>query len=277
MPTSTSTLIYPLAALPQACLGAALRLLLSGCLALAAHAAQAEPEHRSETVATSSSARELQLRVGADELADEIFLIDVHVGNGRLRLIGSQREDISVVVQLVLANEGHGESRLLSDAVAGAALARHTRDGGVFLQINYPAQFSPGQIIERWTVLVPERLSAEIEMSAGQLRVVDVGGGVDAQLGFGDIDISVPGGPVRGAVSNGNIRVFSASDQLGNVRLSALRGRSLLRIGDDLVRPAPARGPASHVSYTGAGVDNFWLHAQMGNISMQVLSRRAGL
>ncbi len=244
-------------------------LLLVSALTLGANVAWAEEP--------SSSARELRLMLGADQLSDEIFLIDVHVGSGRIRLIGSQRKDVAVNIEVTLANDGHGQSRLLADAVAGAALQHDRRDGGLFLQIHYPAQFSPGQIIERWTVMVPERMSGEIEMSAGQSRVVDVGGGVDAQLGFGDIDISVPGGPVRAAVSNGNIRVFSASDQLGNVRLSALRGRSLLRIGDESVRPAPARGPASHVSYAGPGDDNFWLHAQMGNISMQVLTRQAGL
>lgn len=230
--------------------------------------------------APSAGAQGLDERVRSIQRSlspDRLRMLDVHAGAGSVRLIGADRDDIEVIVRLSFPGGGVVSRPPLAEAFSAAGLGVEVREGTLHLQIDYAAEVAPGEIMEHWKLLVPRRLAAEIEMTAGDLRVIDLQGGVDAQLGFGDIEISVPGGPVQAAVSTGNVTVLSSSDHLGSVSISSLTGQTSLFLDGRKVRSAPARGPASRVDWHGKGHDRVVLHAQMGNISMRAPEQRIGL
>jgi hypothetical protein len=121
---------------------------------------------------------------------------------------------------------------------------------------------------ETWTLEVPARLAARLELAVGDLDVRGLEGGVKLSVNVGDIEAEVPRGDITARTNVGDIRVTSATDSYGDVELEASVGDTHLTQGAHRVRHPKPAGAGNRISLDGPGRDRIQLKTSVGDATL---------
>lgn len=195
--------------------------------------------------------------------AASLRTISVNAGVGKIEVTG--RATDQVVLRLVLKPKENrnwlGHSRQ-GDPNA-AELVTSTRGDKLLLDLDVKGDRDA--LEEEWTLEVPARLGARLEVNVGNIEARDLSGGVDLQCGVGDIIAEVPEGDIDARVSVGDIRITSATPSYGNVSLKSNVGDVHLEMkGHHVKHPKPASA-GNRISLEGPGKDRISLKVNVGD------------
>jgi hypothetical protein len=133
-----------------------------------------------------------------------------------------------------------------------------------------------GNVEATWTITVPARFSARIDVHNGAAVVNGLAGGVDASVSAGlagergTIDVNVPRGRLNLTMGVGNIRAVRASSEFSNATVRATVGDAeLYLLGHEIVAPHEP-GPGHHVSLDGKGPESLSLKVSVGDVSLKI-------
>ena len=203
--------------------------------------------------------RELKAVVSADGI-DEI-LLDGHDGKAVIEV--GDGEQIQIRVTIKAKRRG-----LVYKSSAGRAYVEDARlktdERGGTLEVTLSDDRGRKDVEETWTIVVPRRLAVVAEMSAAQIEIADVTGGVEVHLGVGKVEIDVPRGSIEVKVSVGNAIVTTATDSFGDVDLRAQVGNTRLWISGHRIKYSDPPGPGSKISMEGEGRDQVSVYVQVG-------------
>ena len=121
---------------------------------------------------------------------------------------------------------------------------------------------------ETWTLEVPARLAARLELAVGDMDVRGLEGGLKLSVNVGDIEADVPRGDITARTNVGDIRVTSATDSYGDVELEASVGDTHLTQGDHRVRHPKPAGAGNRISLDGPGRDRIRIKTNVGDASL---------
>jgi hypothetical protein len=133
-----------------------------------------------------------------------------------------------------------------------------------------------GNIEAEWTITVPARFSARIDMHDGTIRVDGIAGGLEARVssglggGHGTMDVTVPRGSLALSMGVGNIRASRADTAFSSAVVRATVGDAQLSLlGHEIVAPHEP-GPGHRVSLDGKGPDTLSLNVSVGDVSLKI-------
>ncbi len=209
--------------------------------------------------------RELTAEVSADGI-DEI-LLDGHDGKAVIEVGDGDRIELRVTIKAKRRG-------LVYKSSAGRAYVEDARletDGrrGT-LEVTLSEGRGRKDVEEAWTIVVPRRLAVVVEMSAAQIEIADVTGGVEVRLGVGKVQVDVPRGSIKVKVSVGNAIVTTATDSFGDVDLCAQVGNTRLWIGGHRIKYSDPPGPGSKISMEGEGRDQVSVYVQVGDAFLRI-------
>jgi len=125
---------------------------------------------------------------------------------------------------------------------------------------------------ERWTLLVPARLAAEIKLDVGDIEARDLEGGMRVSVNVGNIELDVPRGAIDAKVNVGDIKGRTATDAYDDVRLESNVGEADLRVGSQRINSSNKRryGPGEDVHWSGSGRDRIRMEVNVGDASLVI-------
>lgn len=150
-------------------------------------------------------------------------------------------------------------------------------NGALKLVLTYPAGRHPGDIGEKWTVLVPARLALDANLGEGALFIRGVAGGVRAHVHAGDLDISVPQGSLDASVQYGRVHAITAETSPGAISVASGHGLAALDWNGKYYGPPEQQGFWAHVhlggnsvAQRGGGGNDLKLLASFGEADLRV-------
>lgn len=133
-----------------------------------------------------------------------------------------------------------------------------------------------GNIEATWTITVPARFSARVDMHDGAVIVSGLSGGVEADVNAGvggqrgSIDVQVPRGRLALSMGVGNIRATRGSTEFSSAVVRATVGDAeLFLLGHEIVAPHEP-GPGHRVSLDGKGPDTLSVKVSVGDVSLKI-------
>jgi len=196
------------------------------------------------TAATGETLKTLNMSRPAEGLTS----IEIRAGVGDVQVEGNTSGEVIVQVE-VRSKTGLFSSDHRSRREA-EALQLETRDAGGALALSLgPEHHGDTHWSERWTVRVPAAFAASVKLGVGEIQVLDLGGGVKAEIGVGDVRIE---GTYE---SFGDIH---ASCGVGDVSLRTPSGRN--RGEGFIAHSLSADGPGKAAIRAEAGVGDVKIH-----------------
>lgn len=126
------------------------------------------------------------------------------------------------------------------------------------------------RVEEKWTLEIPERLAARVELGVGEMNIRGLSGGVHLRLGVGDINAEVLEGDIDAEVGVGDARIRTSSKSYGRVSLEASVGDTHLELPNHTVKyPKPA-GAGNRISLDGTGKDRIRVEAGVGDARLTI-------
>ncbi|GEM_PF-1464273 len=230
---------------------AALALSLSLVLATPAAAASDDPDYR--LVTKSFPAAKLKE-----------FSVKGHVG--KIRVNATASDEIRLRLELrAKSYSGWLFGRRRGDPHA-AQLDADVHGEALSLNLDYKGDRDG--LEETWTLDVPARLAAQIELAVGDMDVRGLRGGLKLSVNVGDIEADVPEGSITAKTNVGDITVTSATDSFGAVDLSANVGDTHLTQRGHRVRYRKPPGAGNHITLDGPGRDRIRLETNVGDATL---------
>jgi hypothetical protein len=198
--------------------------------------------------------------LSADIPAKGVDRLELAAGAGELHITASP--DDAVHVKLVLDQEPHsflGLFHWMSSGTAkdlmGAGLSESVAGGVLKLGISYPSGDDHGDVKQKWTIAVPARFAASVDMEAGMLSIKDLSGGVTTHLSAGYTDIHVPAGPVHARQSAGRIRIIRDDPQPGTVHAGSTFGLAIMSFDGKFLGPPQKQGFWNSLHFFGNSIE----------------------
>lgn len=202
--------------------------------------------------------------------------ITVNAGVGQLRISPSPDDNVHVQIRLEPKSEHflwffHWMTQSTPEAVKQVSLQQQQKNGQLTYSLNYPDHLDDGDVKQNWTLQVPARLSANVEMKVGQVDVNGMNGGVAVNLNVGEITVNAPSGSIRATVNVGQIRASSATTQPGNINLTSTLGDARLYMeGQSVHEHAHRSGLGRSIDVPGKGPDAMKLDVNIGEVSLHI-------
>lgn len=198
----------------------------------------------------------------------QAFRVDARVGDVRVR--ATNTNEVSLRLELEARREGSswfGRDR--KGDPHGVELEASTSSGMLRLTLRGERK----GLHERWTLTVPARLAAEIELEVGDVEARDLAGGVRVHVNVGDITLDVARGAIDAEVNVGDIKARTATDAYEEVRLESSVGDADLRVGTNRIESRNKRryGPGEDVRWSGIGRDRIRMEVNVGDASLVIL------
>lgn len=122
-----------------------------------------------------------------------------------------------------------------------------------------------------WTVVLPARLALALEGGVGSFRIRGVAGGVNAKIGVGSLDATLPNGPATIDNGVGRVKLDVASAAYGTVDLTAGVGDVAFTVNGRTNRTGyEHRFVASTQQVTGSGHTNYTLKVGTGHVVLNL-------
>lgn len=138
------------------------------------------------------------------------------------------------------------------------------------LSLALPASLDDDDFKERWTIAVPARFAADLELGVGQMTIRGVAGGVDASVDVGDLTIEVPGGAIEGSVDVGDLELRTEATGSGDISLEADVGDVDLELGGRRIRTDGGYGPGASIRLEGKDGPRIRLSVDVGDIDARI-------
>jgi len=197
------------------------------------------------------------------------FCVDARVGDVRIR--ATSGSEISLKLELEARREGgwllgsKGDPRdvELEESSSGGTLRLSLRGERKGLQ-------------ERWTLLVPAKLAAEVKVDVGDVEARDIEGGARITVNVGNIELDIPRGAIDAKVNVGDIKARTGTDAYDDVRLESNVGDADLRVGSQRVGTSNKRryGPGEDAHWSGTGRDRIRMEVNVGDASLVIAKTR---
>lgn len=202
--------------------------------------------------------------------------ITVNAGVGQLRISPSPDDRVHVQVTLEPKSEHflwffHWMTQSAPEAVKRVTLQQQIQNGELTYSLAYPDHLDDGDVKQNWTIQLPARLSAKVDMKVGQVDVNGIGGGAEVNLNVGEITVNTPSGPIKATVNVGQIRASSETTQPGNINMSSTLGDARLYLqGQSVHEHAHRSGLGRSIDVPGKGPDTMKLEVNIGEVSLHI-------
>jgi hypothetical protein len=196
--------------------------------------------------------------------AESLQRISVTAGVGKIEVSGGAQNQVTLHLELTPKRFHNGWlGRSEEGDPNDAELVAETH--GDELRLDLDVKGDRDGLEENWTLTVPARLRARLQVNVGDLDVRDLSGGLELQDNVGNITAEVPEGDIDARVSVGDIRVTSATPSYGDVSLESNVGDVHIEMKDHTVDyPKPA-GAGNRISLHGPGKDRMSLRTNVGD------------
>lgn len=190
---------------------------------------------------------------------------------GEVTLTAADTDTITWQLAIVV-DDNHNAANQQQRAWAAEAELRTGSEGKqARLQLNWPKGTDlDDNLHERWSVIVPIRLAAKVEMDIGALEINGVAGGVEADLDIGELTIAVPHGDVYANVGIGAITITSATSALGDVDLDVDIGEVQLDGYSDAPQPGYDFPVGQDLHFTAGGADDIQADLNIGEVAVTI-------
>lgn len=222
-------------------------------LLLAVPVAQADPDSREIT---------------RDWPAGDYTTIEVDADVGTMRITGSDRDTISLVLTIEPDDDGWGSS---SDRVAEAIESAEldVNEGGDTLSLDLRIRGNDDDIEEHWVLLVPEGMESIVEMNVGEIEIEGTSGGVEAELNVGELTIDVLGGDIDAETNVGDLDIDSRTKSPGRIDLEVNIGDVDLDIGgEDIEMDRGFLGGS--IRHNAGGEDDIDATVNVGDVNVDI-------
>lgn len=211
-----------------------------------------------------------------------IARLAIAAGSGEMKVTPSA--DGRVHVQLEIKQQEHsilwffqwlsGET---ARDIKGATLKADRQGEASSISLVYPSGRDHNDVQEKWTISLPAKLLVDVEMSAGQIVIDGMQGGIKSHLTAGEAVIHAASGPVQASVNYGRLHVISDTGKPGVVTLESKHGLAVLSWDGKYYGPAQEHGFLSGVHLVGnsvvergPGLDNMDLSVFAGEVDLRV-------
>jgi len=191
--------------------------------------------------------RTLTRTVAAEQLAK----IDLNSGVGDVEIIGREGGD-QVMVDVVLTPRRGGffsSKRQAEREVEEASLRAEIKGEQLILGIS-PAD-DDRRFEEKWTIVLPARLSVMIDHGVGNVELRGVAGGLEIDSGVGDVLVEVTSGDVSINLGVGNASLRAPADAYASAEGSGGVGDARLNVCGERISGSGFVGQSA--SWTGDG------------------------
>ncbi len=197
--------------------------------------------------------------------AASLTLVALDAGVGDVEVLGTDGDTVSWEVVLKPRRGGiFTSSRRGEEEVREASLNAEVRRGELRLEIDSPSH--DRRFEERWTIHMPARLAFELDFGVGDVRVLDLAGGVNLDAGVGDVTVETAGGRVKVEVGVGDVDVRAPVGAYGSAEVSAGVGDATVTVrGHSTDRGGFIGGSAS---WHGDGKDDISVEVGVGDGSV---------
>lgn len=205
--------------------------------------------------------RTIERTFAAESLKD--FSVKGHVG----KIVVSTTTSDSIHLRLDLRARTH---RGLFGSRKGdphaAELDADSRAGAIDFGLRYAGDRDG--LDETWTLEVPARLAARLELAVGDMDVRGLQGGLRLSVNVGDIEADIPRGDITARTNVGDIHVTSGSDSYGVVELEANVGDTHLTEGGHRIKNPKPAGAGDRISLDGPGRDHIRIETNVGDATL---------
>ncbi|HEV2212149.1 MAG TPA: hypothetical protein VGS99_02265 [Gammaproteobacteria bacterium] len=205
-------------------------------------------------------------RIGSQTLA-------LGVGAGNVQVAPSEDGTVHVTVKLERPRGlfGYWTTAAKAKALNNAALMPTLDNNGVrSVKLQLQAGADSADIQEAWTVEVPPIMHLQVDMQAGNLQILGVAGGVDADLRAGKLMVNIPYGALHGNVGTGDIEAQCHVLDYGAVSLSSGVGEAQLTINGSAAGTSQRNGAGQRVDYQGSGKNPVNLSSGAGKVELSL-------
>lgn len=169
---------------------------------------------------------------------------------------------------LHLVTERKGDTLVVH--LAGAQTAGSAQTANHVLVVS-PFGAAHGHLTGHWQVVLPARLAFSLKSGVGHVRVSGLAGGLRAELGVGDLQANLPGGPVSVEAGVGKVEVTVASPDYGSVALTAGVGDVVFTVNGKKIRTGYQRSfVASTQHLSGPGRTDYTLKVGTGHVVLNL-------
>lgn len=190
---------------------------------------------------------------------------------GEVKLTATDTDTITWQLEIVVNDDRGAPSQAQRELTANARLSA-VRDGEqARLTVIWPRGTElDDDLHERWTISVPARLAAKVDMEIGSLSIEGLAGGIQADLGIGELSITVPGGSVRADLGIGEVDITNGTANLGEVDLDVDIGEVRFDGYADAPQPGYDFPVGQDLHFAAGGEDDIQVNANIGEISVEI-------
>ena len=196
--------------------------------------------------------------------ANRVGGIEVEARQGDIGVEAAPGDSVLATARVGRAKTWGPVSGSCPEAADGAFAIVSDLDNG---HLTLSLEPEPGdECVVRWELRVPARLAVTARMTAGDIEVSGVRGGLQLRTGTGDVRVHVPEGDVFARAQVGSVRVWSQAPSHREATLATQVGDVELTLeGHRFERRRPV-GAGDALSLSGTGTDRLDLKSHVGDV-----------
>ncbi len=210
-----------------------------------------------------------------DESAQGLTTLHLNARVGEVEIRGIETDVVRWRVELEPQKQGWFTSnRRVRDKLGEVKVRSRTNNTTLHLDLKYPEGLNEDDIKHQWYLEIPAAFSADIKQDVGNLKVADINGGVNGELGVGNAEVTVPAGSVSLQVGTGNAKVVSATSSVGTIELQSGLGNANAQIDNNSLA-STLSGLKADLNHVGNGDDDYRISVGVGNAQLEVKTTTA--
>lgn len=215
--------------------------------------------------------------------------LELTVRVGALRIIAADTDSIKVKVQVVRGDQGHFIFTWSSGSGSGslpAALHLVARRDGTTLRLCLAPETCENSNADvnglggwkaNWEIVVPKRFHVTLNGGVLDAHVRGIAGGLDSEIGVGNLHASLPNGPVSAKLGVGKVDVAVTSPDYGPVDLATGVGAASFSVeGTKITSGFHREFTSSNQQTNGTGTTAYDIKTGTGAITLRLGVKNAG-
>ncbi len=192
---------------------------------------------------------------------------------GKIMLTAADTDTIAWQLEIVANNNHSTVSQKQREQAANAELSAERLDDQARLTFVWPRGVKRDKNIhERWTITVPARLAAKVDLHIGELGITGLAGGVEVDLDIGELTITVPRGDVYAEVGIGDANIINGTTDLGEVDLDVDIGAVRFDGYADAPQADYAFPVGQELHFDADGEDDIQVNSNIGNVAVEIIA-----